>query len=167
MPTTLRDRVRLLAAAAAALALASGGAWAASPHFVGTVSATLAGSDARICWKEAGLGANQNINYEASGQATATYVCVNGGLECPNAANKKTVNGPVSTPATISSDKNGSITACLTVNPPSAGSFSCPPGQTLKLSRVSYTNLQIADLTNNISKAASPSSLSANPFTCP
>jgi hypothetical protein len=167
MFNTVKRRIVLLTTIAMALAIGLGVAWAANPHFVGKTKASLDGANAKICWKEAGLGDNQNINYEASGQATATYVCVNNGGNCPNAANKTTVNGPVSTPATIASDKNGSISACLTISPPSAGSFTCPGGQTLTLSQVTYTSLQIADLTNGVSSPANPSTLAATPFTCP
>lgn len=161
-------RTGLISAAAALVIAGAGAAWAVSPHFVGKVTATLVGTDAQVCWKEAGLGSNTLINYTASGQATATYVCVNSGGQCPNAANKRTVNGPVSATGPFSSDKNGNISACLTIHPPSAGSFSCPGGQTLTLSQVSYTSLAIRDDTTPVGPvAASPSSLSVTPFTCP
>jgi hypothetical protein len=140
---------------------------AQSPHFVGKVTATLTGNNVQVCFKEAGLGDNVSITYEASANATATYVCVNGGGQCPNAANKTTVNGPVSAIGTFSSGKNGSISQCLTFSPPSAGTFSCPGGQTLTLSHVNYTNIQIADTTNNVVAAATPSQVAATPFTCP
>jgi len=140
---------------------------AQSPHFVGKVTATLTGNNVQVCWKEAGLGNNQNITYEASATATATYVCVNGGGQCPNAANKTTVNGPVSATGTFNSGQNGSISQCLTFTPPSAGAFSCPGGQNLTLSHVSYSGITITDTTNNVAKAATPSALAATPFTCP
>ena len=167
MLTTVARRTSLLAAMATALALAAGTAWAASPHFVGQVRATLVDSSVQICWKEAGLGDNQNINYTASGQATATYVCVNNGGQCPNAANKTTVSGPVSASGNFASDRNGSISSCLTINPPSAGGFTCPGGQTLTLSSVTYTALQIRDDTNGVTKGATPATLTSTPFTCP
>jgi hypothetical protein len=149
-------------------ALASGAVWAASPHFVGKVTATIVHtSDVQVCWKEAGLGDNQNISYIASASGTATYVCVNNGGQCPNAANKVTVNGPVSAAGTFASGKNGSISACLTFSAPSAGSFTCPGGQTLTLSQVSYTGIQVTDDTNAITEPATPSSLAVTSFTCP
>ena len=49
----------------------------------------------------------------------------------------------------IASGKNGQVTASLTADPPSAGVFSCPPGQSLELSSVSYTNITLTDTTNN------------------
>jgi hypothetical protein len=143
-------------------------AWAQNPHFVGTPTATLAGNNANVCFKEAGLGSNELISYVASANGTATYVCVNGGGQCPNAANKITVNGPVSATGTFNSGKNGSISQCLQIGPPSAGSFTCPSGQTLTLSQVSYSGISITDTTTPVGPVPTkPSSLSATLFTCP
>lgn len=143
--------------------------YATSPHFVGKVTAAFvdSGPDIQVCWKEAGLGNNQNINYEANADATATYVCANGGGQCPNAANKTTVSGPVSATGTFNSGNNGQISQCLTITPPSAGSFTCPSGQTLTLADVSYTSIEITDKTNDITQSATPSFLSGTFFTCP
>ncbi|MGI0016811.1 MAG: hypothetical protein ACREBU_25605 [Nitrososphaera sp.] len=151
----------------AALVCAVVFALAANPHFVGKVTATLVGPNVLVCWKEAGLGNNQLIDYVASANATATYVCVNNGGQCPNAANKITVSGPVSATGTFSSGQNGQITQCLTFVPPGPGGFSCPSGQTLTLADVSYSGIQIKDVTNNVTKTAAPSGLSATPFICP
>lgn len=87
--------------------------------------------------------------------ATATYVCVNNGGGHPSATNKTTVSGPVSATGTFASGKNGNITASLTLGappPPPPATFSCPPGQTLQLAKVSYTNVAVTDLTNNITE---------------
>src|SRR5207248_5322675 len=131
-------------------------------------SATLSSNNSvQVCWKEAGLGNNQNIDYTASADATATFVCVNNGGQCPNAANKTTVSGPVSATGTFNSGQNGQITQCLTISPPGPGSFRCPSGQKVTLSQVSYSNIKIRDDTNMIQQTATPSTLSATPFTCP
>jgi hypothetical protein len=158
-------RVRLVVCGV--LSFGAAVAMADSPHFVGNVTAKLSDDAVQVCFKEAGLGTNQLIDYTASGNGTATYVCVNGGGQCPNANNKITVNGPVSATGTFSSGKNGSVSQCITIEPPSAGTFTCPSGQTLTLSSVSYTGLQIKDDTNGVTAPATPSSLSATPFTCP
>src|SRR5262252_5870240 len=111
----------------AALLCAAASAQAQSPHFVGKVTATLTPEDnAQVCWKEAGLGDDVLINYTASADGTATFVCVNGGGQCPNAANKATVSGPVTASGAFSSGKNGNIIACLTISPPGPWSFACP-----------------------------------------
>ncbi|MGZ4132960.1 MAG: hypothetical protein ACXVWF_07920 [Actinomycetota bacterium] len=127
-------------------------AFATSPHFI-KASARLSGTDLRVSFKEAGLGNNQQISYTASADATATYVCVNNGGANPSAQNKTTVNGPVSASGTFSSGKNGTISKTLTLSPPSAGSFSCPNGQTLKIAEVSYTNVAITDTTNDVTES--------------
>ena len=105
-----------------------------------------------VQFKEAGLGANQNINYTASGDATATYVCVNKGGGNPSASNKTNVSGPVSTSGTFNSGKNGNVNGSLTISPPPPPStFSCPKGQRQALAQVTYTNVAINDTTNGVS----------------
>jgi hypothetical protein len=127
-------------------------ALAVSPHFI-NASAKLSGANLDVSFKEAGLGTNQLINYTATADATATYVCVNRGGSNPSASNKTTVSGPVSASGTFSSGKNGNVTASLTLNPPSPGSFSCPPGQSQAIAQVTYTNVQITDTTNGITES--------------
>jgi hypothetical protein len=39
------------------------------------------------------------------------------------------------------------------MRPPSAGTFSCPNGQTLRPARASYTNVSVSDMTNGISRS--------------
>ncbi|MFI7065838.1 hypothetical protein ACIBL3_32900 [Kribbella sp. NPDC050124] len=126
-------------------------AQAVSPHFV-RADANLSGANLVVDFKEAGLGTNQLISYTATADATATYVCVNRGGGNPSASNKTTVSGPVSASGTFSSGKNGQVTASLTLTPPGPGSFSCPPGQSLEIAQVSYTNVAITDTTNGITE---------------
>lgn len=140
--------------------------FAENPHFVGKVTATLDGANVVVSWKEAGLGDNLLINYTASASATADYVCVNNGGQCPNAANKEQVQGPVTASGTFPSGKNGEVTASLTILPPPATPF-CPSGQTQVLADVSYMTIQITDTTNSVTASATPSSLSATLFVCP
>jgi hypothetical protein len=146
-------RSSLLVALAAVFALTIGAqaALADSPHFV-RATAQLSGANLVVSFKEAGLGTNQLIDYTASADGTAVYVCVNGGGKNPSASNKTTVSGPVSASGTFSSGKNGQVTASLTLNPPGAGGFSCPPGQDLEVAQVIYTNVQISDTTNNVTE---------------
>lgn len=168
MKASIQRRYMMVLGTFVALVCAAAIGWAANPHFVGKVTATLnPDGSVTVSWKEAGLGNNQNIDYAATADATATYVCVNNGGQCPNAANKTTVSGPVSATGTFSSGKNGQITASLTIQPPDAGGFMCPPGQTLTLSEISYTNIAITDLTNAVTEPATPSSIGAVLFVCP
>jgi hypothetical protein len=142
----------VFAAGIAAAALAVPVALAVSPHFVSASGTLNANGSLTVNFKEAGLGTNQNIDYVLSGDATATYVCVNNGGANPSAKNKTTVAGPVSASGTFNSGKNGNVTASLTVNPPPSD-ISCPSGQSLELASVSYTNVTLTDTTDNISVA--------------
>lgn len=129
-------------------------ALAVSPHFI---TASASGPDSAgnltVSWKEAGLGNNQQIMYTASADAKATFACINGGGKHPKASNKQTVSGPVTATGTFSSDKNGTISQHLQLNPPSAGSFACPSGQRFVQAFVSYTGVSIMDTTNEITES--------------
>ena len=150
----------------AAVACAVSIAWAQNTHFI-KATASLVGTDIDVSWKEVGLGDNQNIDYEASAKATATYVCVTPLGHCLGPVNQGTVEGTVTATGTFASGKKGSITASLTLEPPNPGTFSCTGPLTMALSEVSYSNIQITDKTNNISKTATPIAISATPFVCP
>jgi hypothetical protein len=127
-------------------------ALAQNPHFIRASGNLNNDGTLTVSFKEAGLGANQLINYALTADATATYVCVNRGGANPSAQNKTTVAGPVIATGTFSSGKNGQVTASLTVSPPPSD-ISCPPGQSLELAQVSYTNVLLTDTTNNVSIA--------------
>lgn len=144
-----RSFVLAMVVASFAVILGAQAALADSPHFV-RASASLSGTNLVVSFKEAGLGTNQNIDYVASADATATYVCVNRGGANPSASNKTQVSGPVSASGTFNSGKNGQVTGSLTINPPAPGDFSCPPGQSLGIAQVVYTNVRITDTTNGV-----------------
>lgn len=147
-----RKLVKAVLIAGAAVALAVAPAYADSPHFVRSSASLNGDGTLTVAFKEAGLGTNQLIAYEASADASATYVCVNNGGANPSAQNKTTVAGPVSAFGSFSSGKNGQVTASLTIDPP-ASTLDCPPGQREATAEVSYTNVAIADLTNGVSEA--------------
>lgn len=150
----MRRRLLLVAAVPitfAAMALAAPSAVAVSPHFI-SASANSSGANLVVSFKEAGLGTNALINYTASADATATYVCVNKGGANPSASNKTTVSGPVSASGTFNSGKNGNVIGSLTLSPP-ASTLTCPSGQSVQLADASYTNVAIADTTNGITEA--------------
>lgn len=158
--------IRIATRALLGLALVAsfaGLALAASPHFVGRVTATLVGADVVVSFKEAGLGNNQLIDYLASANATAVYACQNNGGNFPSDPKKQEVSGPVTASGTFSSGKNGQVSASLTIQPPPS-TLECPPGQNEVLVSVSYNNITITDTTNNVSETATPSSLSATFF---
>ena len=144
MRKSLRLTIALLVAVTALLTLGATVALADSPHFI-KASASVDNAGNLVCsFKEAGLGST--VATEAvtcSADATAVYACLNGGGNHPKAANKATISGPVSGGGNFPV-RNGSTTGDITVAPPSAGSFSCPNGQTLVLASISYTNIVLA-----------------------
>jgi hypothetical protein len=103
-----------------------------------------------VSWDEAGVGQLQ-VNYVLHADSTAVYACINGGGNHPKASNKATVSGPLTSPSTGFLPQNGRVRGSISVGPISAGSFSCPSGQTLVLASVSYTNIVLTDTTNNVS----------------
>ena len=135
-----------------ALAIVAVPALAQNEHFVRASGTLNNNGTLTVAFKEAGLGTNQLITYTLTADASATYVCVNRGGANPSAQNKMTVAGPVSATGTFSSGKNGQVTESLTVSPPPSD-ISCPPGQSLELASVSYTNVVLTDTTNDVSIA--------------
>ncbi len=144
--------------------LAAVPALAASPHFVSASGSINSAGQLVVSWKEAGLGDDVAVDYTLTAFATADYGCINGGGKHPDAANKFTVSGPVSASDTFFSGKNGEISASLTVDPPSAGSFTCPSGQRLVLADVSYTGVVLTDTSNGVT-ADIPGTFSETFFT--
>jgi hypothetical protein len=134
----------------ALMAMMATAAFAQNEHFIRASGSLNNDGSLTVSFKEAGLGTNQNIDYALTADATATYVCVNRGGANPSAQNKTTVAGPVIATGTFNSGKNGQVTASLTVSPPPSD-ISCPPGQSLELASVTYTNVTLTDVTNGIS----------------
>jgi hypothetical protein len=142
--------------------------WAANAHFL-KCSASGVNSDGSLnaCFKIAGLGDNQLVTVTATAHADATYACRNNGQQCPNAANKVNVQADVGSSGTFPSGKNGSVTACLTVDPPPT-TLTCPGGQKLVLVSVSYTNVSLSSDASADTCQPSPGTFSANFFpNCP
>lgn len=168
-----RVRLILAVASSAAIMFSAVSVWAQNPHFVGPVTAKFhqpINGSIDVKFKEAGLGSNVNINYIASADVTVVCVCVNNSGNCPNAANKQTTSSQVDVPAIISSGKNGTVSATLNIPAPGCGSSeppTCGGGQELRLSEITWTNIQITDTTNNVTAFATPATLSKTVFTCP
>lgn len=148
------------------LALVAATAVAGNAHFVRGPNASLGSPELDISWKEAGLGDTVSVDYLATADATARYQCVNRGGKCPAASNKEEVFDQVSAPGTFSSGKNGTINGQITLQPP-VGPLVCPGNQVKVLTAASYANIALADLTNGVSAAASPSSLGMSGPECP
>ena len=69
----------------------------------------------------------------------------------------------------FTADKNGNIVGSLTLSPRSASSvgFSCPPGQTVTLVSVSYSNVRVVDSTSGASIALPGTFTHTNPAAPP
>jgi hypothetical protein len=101
------------------------------------------GRNAVAMLMRAGLGTTvSTTNITCTADATAVYACLNGGGNHPKAANKETVNGPVSGGGAFPV-RNGQTTGSISVGPPSAGSFSCSNGQDLVLASVCYADVTL------------------------
>jgi|SRR5947207_1749020 len=140
----------------------------AGPHF-NSCGASGVNSDGSLnaSFKIAGLGDNVTVNVTASAHADATYGCRNRGEQCPNAANKVNVQSDVSASGAFQSGKNGSVSASLTVDPPST-TLTCPGGQRLVLVSVSYTNVRLSSDASADTCSTSPTNFAANFFpNCP
>src|SRR5947209_17491871 len=83
-------------------------AFAQSPHFISSDSNATINSACElvVSWKEAGLGSNENISYDAAAtNSSAVYACINNGGKHPSTSNKDTVGGQVDRTGTLSSGK--------------------------------------------------------------
>jgi hypothetical protein len=95
----------------------------------------------QINFRIQGLGQNEQVIVTVTADATAVYGCQNPQSGTfPNAANKQTVSGPVSSTGTFTSGRSGGLQASLLPNPPPS-TLECPPGQVATLIQVTYTNL--------------------------
>lgn len=125
-----------------------------NPHFIknGT-SGSVSSAGLTVSFKEAGLSSGSSETVVTSGTVLTTYECVNGGGKNPSASNKRTYSTTESTSGVFTADKNGNIIGSETLGVPSADSlgFSCPPGQTVTLAGVSYSNVSITDSTSGAS----------------
>src|SRR5688500_14869235 len=148
----MRLRIASAALVVAALAFAAAPAIAAAPKFHSVSSTVNSAGALVVSFDERGLG-NENVTYTLSATGTATYACINRGGKNPSAANKRTVSSLV-TDSESFEPKNGRVVASLSAGPPSAGDFTCPPGQRLVFAGVSYTNVVLTDTTNGVSTSA-------------
>ena len=100
-----------------------------------------------VSFRIAGLGAGASDTITATTTVTATWGCLNGGQNCPNAQNKFTTTAPISASLNVQAGHNGSATGTIRLCPTPPANF-CPHGQKMVLISVTYTDVQ---LTNSIS----------------
>jgi hypothetical protein len=133
-----------------AFAAATASAKTSGAHFFSASGSVADNGALQVSWDEAGVG-QSTVTYTLHAQSSATYACINGGGNHPSAANKQSVNGPLSSPSTGFNPTNGrvQVTNGISVGPlPST--LTCPGGQTFVLACVSYTGITLTDTTNNV-----------------
>lgn len=121
----------------------------ANPHFLYADSSIGSSYELIVDFKEAGLGNNQLIDYELTGDASATFGYMNKGGNIVQGT-PWLVEGDTLATGTFSSDKNGNITETLTSDAPvQPTDLKTPKGNGwTQLVSVSYTNLTLTDVTN-------------------
>jgi hypothetical protein len=108
-------------------------------HFIGSPTIQDLGTQLRFCGKLAGLGNNQLVTIVLSSTATTITTCTNPG---GNVAPGQTKTGTVSASGQFQSDKNGTVTFCLTTATPTPGR--CPNGQwTGTVTDVTFNNTSL------------------------
>jgi len=129
----------VVAAGLVAVLSLAGPAAAGSPHFVGTLTATVSGSDLTVSGKIAGLGDEAQVDV----RVTAAAQCVNPGGNEPSATNKQDVAAAGTFPV-----QNGkadfTLTASAVFQPP------CSPPMS-----VVFSDIVVTDVTHGISVALS------------
>jgi hypothetical protein len=165
----MRKRLTLLAVLAVAGLVAAAVAWAGNPHFLRFDDPMLVYSGASAAAKASTAGPSstgdprvfvgnivvagvqEGVTTRLTAPYEAVYVCVNAGGNVPNAANKTTLIGQLTTSADFPAARNGRATGSLLTGPlPSADAaaaatgFSCPSGQRLEFDRVIFSGLVLA-----------------------
>ena len=123
-----------------------------SPHFISATSSVDGSGALVVKFKEAGLGDNQLINYELTGNVNATFQFQNNGGNIVQGTPFFAVDVTLAT-GQFKSVKNGNITATLTSEAPSPNPADLKTinGNGWKqILTVSYTNLVLTDTTNNL-----------------
>lgn len=133
----MKQLIRLSLVLAAVFSM--GAVKAQNPHFVDGPTTTDNGTTLTTCGKIAGLGNNQGITITLTTTRTITTQCTN---PAGHIAPGQTKTETTSVTGTFSSDKNGSVTFCLTTDVPTPGA--CPNGKwTGKVTDVSFTNTAV------------------------
>jgi hypothetical protein len=128
---------------------------AAGPRFV-SLSAVIGAEPGSLDlpFVEAGLPAGATVAGRAQADATVTYGCggVGGWMD---GQSSEVVSAPVTRTGWFVPGSDGSVRAVLDLRAPGSGGFTCPPGEQVVLTSVSYTNVAVTDLTNGVGRSLS------------
>jgi hypothetical protein len=91
------------------------------------------------------IGAGKTGDVVLTATNRADYACFNKGGNNPNAANKTSIVGPTGAQGIFPVNDKGVIQFSLEAFSVGPGTFTCPPGQTLKLCQSTFTNVTISD----------------------
>jgi len=117
---------------------------AQNAHFMKCDSSLDSGGNLSVSFRIAGLGAGASDTITANATATSTWGCLNGGNQCPNAANKFTESEQLSGQLTVTAGHNGSASGTIHLSP-SRPSDICPKGQRLVLISVTYSDVTLTN----------------------
>ena len=113
---------------------------AASPHFIGTPTATVTDDSLTVTFKAAGLGNAAGATFNLTGNVEVFSRCYNRGGNKPQADNKQetlAVNQTQTFPV-----RNGQTTGSFTVTPHST--LTCPGNQVVVIESVDYSDLVLS-----------------------
>jgi hypothetical protein len=114
-----------------------------------SVSAEIVGDSLNVSFSESGMKPG-TTNFTATAKGSAVYGCVNqGGNSAPGLNKRMLLDANVIGRKSYTA-KGTFVNGVVTIPPPIARSIQCPPGQTLVLSSVAYTGIQVNDTTNNV-----------------
>jgi hypothetical protein len=110
---------------------------AASPHFIGTPTASVSGNSLTVSFKAAGLGNATGATFTLTGTVQVYSRCYNHGGNKPQADNKQeTLNVDQTETFPV---RNGQTTGTFTVTPRST--LTCPGNQIVVIESVEYSDL--------------------------
>ncbi len=118
--------------------------FAQNAHFMRCSSSVDASGNLSVSFRIAGLGSGASDTITATTTATATWGCLNGGQQCPNAANKFTSSDQISGQLTVTAGHNGSASGTISLSPARPADF-CPHGQRMVLISVTYGDVTLTN----------------------
>jgi hypothetical protein len=118
--------------------------FAQNAHFMRCSSTVDSNGSLSVSFRIAGLGAGASDTITASTTATSTWGCLNGGQQCPNAANKFTSSEQLSGQLTVTAGHNGSASGTINLSPARPANF-CPNGQRMVLISVTYGDVTLTN----------------------
>jgi hypothetical protein len=141
----MKNRKIITFAAVAVSSLVAITVLAQNAHFMKCSSTVDSSGNLSVSFRIAGLGAGASDTITANATATSTWGCLNGGQQCPNAANKFTESEQLSGNLTVTAGHNGSASGTINLSPTKPSPDICPHGQKLVLISVTYSDVTLTN----------------------